>query len=391
MVYRVARGNIRKPKRRRQTVRRRVVRRARSTTNRRQQRKKTGCVCPGELSPSAKFALAQLDPFEPRCLGAKIPDSNTMPSIANADTDQVALGAPSANGNLIAVAFSPSYTSSVLVATDGAGSVTWGTGYTSRRNLANVTASVEAIRPVAHAIRMVCPLAPTSTTGFVHVGIDVESRVNSGATSTYDYPTTVNQMTGLAHYKRFTLASLTQSPVTVINKWIDEMAFRYDDPRTSYQHIGNGAPPTTVNFQFQQSWGTIVVMVEGQQANGTSPISFEHLLLTECLPRKDAWILGTQAAPNSPGTMSAVSTMTGDTDFAHTEAQQESYISEGLRALERGASVAGERVWNDVAAPLLNRFGTAVVNTGVAMALNAINGRGGIPGVNSNPGRLALT
>lgn len=394
MAYRIQKGNIRKPRRRRQTTRRRSVRKAprRRTSTRRQMSKKNDCICPGELSPSAKFALAQLDPFEPKCLGAKVPDTNTMPSIANADTDQVTLPGPATTGNLIAIAFNPSYYSSVLAATEVSSSaVAWGTTFSQRRNYSNVVASVEAIRAVAHAVRMVSPLAPTSTTGFVHVGIAVESRVNSSAGTAPDYPTTVNQMTGLAHYKRFTLASLTQSPVTIINKWIDESAFRYDDPRTQYAFAGSASTTNPTTFQFQSSWGTLIVMVEGQPSTATTPISFEHLLLTECLPRKDAWVLGTQAAPNSPGTMSAVSVMTSETDFAHTEAQQDTYIQEGLRAFERGASVAGERVWNDVAAPLLTRFGNAVVNTGVAMAFNAISGRGGIPGVNSNPGRLALT
>lgn len=393
MAYRIQKGNIRKPRRRRQTTRRRSVRKAprRRTSTRRQSNKKNDCSCPGELTPTAKFALAQLDPFEPRCLGAKVPDTNTMPSIANADTDQVTLAGPTTNGNLIAIAFNPSYQSAINAATEGAGSVSWTTTFSKRRNADNVVASVEAIRPVAHAVRMVSPLAPTSTTGFVHVGISVESRVNSAVGVAPDYPTTINQMTGLAYYKRFTLASLTQSPVTIINKWIDEIAFRYEDPRSTYAFVGSASTPNTSQLQFQSGWGTLIVMVEGQPTTATTPISFEHVLLSECLPKKDAWVLGTQAAPNSPGTMSAVSVMTAETDFAHTEAQQDTYIQEGLRAFERGASVAGERVWNDVAAPLLTRFGTAVVNTGVAMAFNALNGRGGIPGVNSNPGRLALT
>lgn len=395
MAYRIQKGNIRKPRRRRQTaVRRRSVRRApvrRRTSTRRQTNRKNDCSCPGELSPSAKFALAQLDPFEPKCLGAKVPDSNTMPSIANADTDQVALSGPAISNDLIAMAFNPSYQYSYLNATSGTGAVTWNGTWTQRRNSSNVFGSIEAIRPVAHAVRMVSPLAPTTTTGFVHVGIAVESRINSSASVNPDLPTTVNQMTGLAHYKRFTLASLTQSPVTIINKWIDETAFRYDDPRSTITFVGSGTGATTSSFNFSSSWGFLVVMVEGQPSTATTPISFEHLLLTECLPRKDAWVLGTQAAPNSPGTMSAVSVMTSDTDFAHTEAQQDTYIQEGLRAFERGAAVAGERVWNDVAAPLLQRFGNAVVNTGAVMALNAINGRGGIPGVNSNPGRLTLS
>ena len=178
MAYRIQKGNIRKPRRRRQTaVRRRSVRRAplrRRTSTRRQTNRKNDCHCPGELSPSAKFALAQLDPFEPKCLGAKIPDTNTMPSIANADTDQVGLSGPTVSGDLIAIAFNPSYGYSYAPASSGTGVVTWNVGWTSRRNNSNVVASVEAIRPVAHAVRMVSPLAPTSTTGFVHVGIAVE-------------------------------------------------------------------------------------------------------------------------------------------------------------------------------------------------------------------------
>jgi len=393
MAYRIQKGNIRKPRRRRQTTRRRSVRKAprRRTSTRRQMNKKNDCHCPGELSPAAKFALAQLDPFEPKCLGAKIPDSNTMPSIANADTDQVSLAGPATSGFLIAAAFNPAYQYSYLPATPGAAAVTWGGSWSNRRNYSNVVASVEAIRPVAHAVRMVSPLAPTAATGFVHVGISVESRINSGVSTSPDFPTTINEMTGLAHYKRFTLASLTQSPVTIINKWIDETGFRYEDPRAPNAYLSSASIPTTSTLNFSQSWGTLIVMVDSQPTTATVPISFEHLLLTECLPRKDAWVLGTQAAPNSPGTISAVSVMTSETDFAHTEAQQDTYIQEGLRSFERGAAVAGERVWNDVAAPLLSRFGNAVVNTGVAMALNAVNGRGGIPGVNSNPARLTLS
>lgn len=389
MVYVRARGNIRKPRRvTRRRYTRAPIRRKRVYRRKAYPRSSTRC---NELTPTTKFALAQLDPFEPRCLGAKIPDSNTMPSLANLDVDQVSLGAPAANNNLLAIAFRPSYQQAVYVATDAAGSVSWNNSPSTRRNFTNLNASVEAFRPVAHAIRMSSPIAPTSSVGFVHVGISVEARVSSQANANPDWPTTINQMTGLAYYKRFTLASLTQSPVTCINKWIDDTGFRYHDPREITPFLNNASNSINSDFNFLDSWGTLIVMIEGQPANGSTPISFEHLLASECLPKKDAWILGTQAAPNSTGTMSAVSTMLGETDFAHTEAQQETYVQQGLEAFARGASVAGERVWSDVAAPLLSRFGHAAVNTGVTMAVNALRGRGGLPGINSNPARLALT
>jgi len=130
-------------------------------------------------------------------------------------------------------------------------------------------------------------------------------------------------------------------------------------------------------------------MVEGQPVS-TNSLSVEHILLSEALPRKDAFVLGTQAAPNSPGTMSAVSSMLTETSITHTEAEQDNYVSQGLAAFGRGAATAGEQVLNTVAIPLLQRAGNAAIMTGATMALNAITGRGGIPGVNSNPARLAL-
>lgn len=398
MPYVRSKRNIRRPRRARRSVRSRAkTTYRRRTTSRNYSRRKQPCVCPGELSPAAKFALAQIDPFDTKCLGAKVPDSNTMPSISNCDTDQVALAGPSTAGHLVGMAFQPNYGYSYLSATPGV-SLSWtAANYSPRRNFANVVSSCEAIRPVAHAVRMSSPLAPTSATGFVHIGLSIESRI-SESTSVINpgYPTTVNDMTGLAYYTRYTLASLTQSPLTVINKWIDETGFRYDDPRatnafsTAPATPADNVQPVQQTLNFNSSWATIVVIIEGT-ATGGVPLSFEHILLTEALPKKNAFILGTQAAPNSPGTMSAVSSMSSSTGFTHTEAGQESYINQSLTALSEGASVAGERVFNNVAVPLMQQVGYNVAMTGMAMAYNAVAGRGGIPGVNANPGRLAIT
>jgi len=389
MVYRRSRVNVRKPARRRSQARRKSTYSRPRSSRRSRTTKKTTCVCPTELSPSARFALAQLDPFHGLALGAKIPDTTTIPSIANSDTDQVS--APLATtGFLTGFAFRPYYNAAVIPATPASASaVTWpiASGASNRRNLANVIATFEAIRPVAHAVRLVSPLAPTSATGFVHIGLSIESLYNSTG-ATFQYPTTVNEMMGLSHYKRVTLASLTQSPLTVINKWIDEHAFQYEDPNQALSMTAS--PPNEVNTPFGWSWAAIVVLIEGAPST-PSPLAAEHILLTEGIPRKDVLIIGTQAAINSPGTMAAVSSMVGNGEFSHTEAGQESYVQQGLESLARGAQVAGEQVFNGVAVPLLQRIGQGIATTAANMALNAISGRGGIPGVNSNPNRLMLT
>lgn len=383
MVYRRSKTNIRRPARRRRVAARKRVYKRRTMT-----RRKAPCVCPGELTPTARFALAQLDPFEPRAQGAKVPDSNTIPSIANSDQDQVNLTSSATAGDLNAIAFWPSYTSAWLRAGPGASAVNWSiNSVQARRNLAAIDANVEAIRPVAHAIRISSSTAPTTATGFVHVGLAVESRKTPTA-NVPDLPVSVNEMTGLAHYKRFTLASLTQSPITAINKWIDETAFRYDIPGAIPEYVTGNLGQSALNFG--QSWAAIVVMVEGAEVSKTI-LGFEHILHTECIPKRGSFVLGTQAAPNSPGTMSAVSSMQAASDFSHTEAEQESYISQGLQELQRGASVAGAQVWENVAAPLLQRLGGHAVNTGLRMAVGAVMGRGGLPGINSNPNRLMMS
>jgi len=391
MVYRRSKINVRRPARRPATRRRPSYARSRSYRRPTRKIRKTPCQCPADLTPSAKFALAQLDPFHPLALGAKIPDTNTMPSIANASQDQVA--APLATtGFMTGFAFRPFYSYATIAATPASATqVTWGANVaanaSNRRDYTAFVAQMEACRPVAHAVRLVSQLAPTSATGFVHIGLSTESYYGN-ASSTWQFPTTVNEMTGLSFYKRVTLASLTQSPLTVINKWIDERGFQYHDP--SQVPVVTTGSPSEVTSPFGFSWSTIVVLIEGAPST-PSPLSAEHLLLTESLPKKDSILIGTQAAPNSPGTMSAVSTMAGETDFSHVESGQESYVNQGLQAFARGAATAGEQVWSNVASPLLQRVGSAVGSAAANAAFNALTGRGGLPGVNSNPARLMLT
>lgn len=363
----------------------------------RQTKKAQPCHCPGELTPTAKFALAQLDPFDPRALGAKVPDSNSIPSLANSDVDQVAI--PTVSGqNVRAMAFWPTYTDATLLSgyvNTAVNVPLWdtaaATGYTpaalaNRRNAINVAAAIEGIRPVAHAIRISSSLASTTATGFVHVGLATESRLTASG-STWELPTTVAEMTGLAHYKRFTISSLTQSPITIINKWIDDTAFRYNLPTS--RNVATNSTGSHSSFEFGGSWGQLVVFLEGAIAGNTSVVSVEHILLSEMIPRKDSFVLGTSAAPNSPQAMGAVSAMVAEQDFAHTEDDQQSYMQRGVDALRRGAQAQGERAFAELAIPVAERIGAYAVNYAIGTGLSLIASRG-IPGVNANPQRLAL-
>nr|UOF82343.1 capsid protein [Cressdnaviricota sp.] len=341
------------------------------------------CECPKELTPSAKFIMAQLDPFEEVVQGAKVPDSNTIASMANTDVDIVPLASTGVATDLIGMAFRPQYTWGTVLATPG-GSLSWGAAYatnaSNRSKRAKFIQAVELVRPVAHAIRISSQLPPTNASGFVHIGLSIEANFTD---LTWKYPKTIAEMSNLQYYKRVTVASLTQSPFTCINKWLDDTAFRYSDP-TADLSTGTG-----ISFQTDYGWATIVVLVEGAPINSTV-LSVEHLILTEGIPQRDSVVFGSPAAPNNPAAMSAAGAAVSQTQPFHTEAQQESYIQQGITIATENAARAGRRVFEEVAMPLIARTSYALAGTAVQMGLNALTGRGGLPGVNNNPNRLAI-
>lgn len=352
----------------------RQVRRATRRVRRALRSRQPECSCPSELSPGAKFALAQIDPFHVSSHGAKIPDSNTQPSIANTDCEQVTLTSSAVAADLNGIAFRPFYTWGTVTATPGA-ALNWGVAYAT--NIANrsknaaYSVAMELSRPVAHAIRISSPVAPTAATGFVHIGISTES-IFGGVT--WQYPTTIAQISGLQFYKRVTLASLTQSPVTVINKWIDDTAFRYSAPN------GTTVTGTGSSFQTDYAWGTLVIICEGCPVS-SAIVSAEHMLLSEAIPSKDAVIVGTTAAPNNPDILSATSSMQSNTEGIHTENEQDNHFRESLGELKKSATEQGLHA--------LRSLGPVVTKLAMSSATDYVNRAFGIGGVNDNPNRIA--
>jgi hypothetical protein len=363
--------------------------RARAPVRRRTTRSNPGrryapkeCHCPGELTPAQKFIYSQADPFDPKCLGAKIPDSSTVPSISVFDVENVPLTLAVAT-NQKCYAFLPQYTFSGVAATEGAAGWTWPAAFAGSFNRAKRTqynATYELDRPIAHAIRLSSSVAPTSATGFVHVAIGFESNLGS---TTWTWPTTTASLSGCQFYRRVTLASLTQSPLTIINKFTDETAFRYQDrngPNVAAELTG-----TANSFQIlgSRSWGALLIAFEG--VGTLAPLNIEHLLMTEAIPNYDSSAVGTTAAPNQPSVIAAAGGMAANTDFVHTEAQQDTYVAQALDAARQGAAAAGDVVMEQMLIPIARQAGYNAVGT---VASYVAAGALGLAGVNANPNRL---
>jgi len=385
----------RRPYRSSGTMRMRPTRRAQAT------RVAYNCNCPSQPTPGEKFVMAQADPFEPKYFGGKIPDSSTIPSVATPIQCNFPLttSATSQPAWSHAWAFYPSHNGSQVRAA-GTSASTWSfaTGsvlLSSMPQAASFTSQFEASRPVAHAIRLSCPFAPTNTTGFVHIALATESTMsalNTGAIPYSQLAQSLTEISGYTFYKRVTLASLTQSPITLINKWTDETAFRYSSTWSSASQAG-AADTNPMTFQIPLSWGCLLVAVEGVSTvaalGSITPLQAEVVLHTEAIPDKGSTLIGSTAAAYSSSTLNSVSQAVANTDFAHTEDEQDHTIQTYAQEVMNATGISGQDVRN--AGVDVGRFmARGLFRYAVGRATRGYGGNHGIGGVNDNPNRLLI-
>lgn len=331
---------------RRAPVRRRSLRRPRPRVHR----------------PLSRFTLANINPFDSRADGAKVPDSNTYPSIPLKIEDEFTLTTDAVNG-LAVRAFRPYVKGTVVSGTaSGASSWTWAAAYggttdSTRQN--SVQSNTTFIRPVAHGIRLYAPTAPTSTTGFVHVCIFPQSELGT----TWAFPSTISAMNNAMFYQRFPLAMLTQKSVTVVNKFLDVSATRYVDPASDV-----AAQATDVTFQ-TEGWAAIIVAVEST-GTSTNALVVESLIHLEGIP----WVSGvnaaTPAAPFSIQSLESVSRMAGQTPAAFVQGEEETYFNQAAQAAGAGM----RSVLNSYVGPVAYAAGRYAANAGLNYVGRGISG-----------------
>jgi hypothetical protein len=326
--------------------------------------------------------MAHIDPFLPVVRGVKVPDTNTMESDTVLCTDEYSFTITTGT-NVKCAAFNPALTSTVVGSTEGAGAWTWAAAFaggTDVAQLSNITAASTAYRTVAHGIRISSTLAPTAATGFVHIAIYSPSTY--GAT-TWPFPTTLSQMRDLPFYRKVTLASLTQSPLTVVNKFLDQTAFRYnatDEIVAGYTNSGRGS------FQVTHSWASIFVAVEGAPS-ASNALGIEMVLHAETISKAGASNNNSPAAPGNPGLMAAAGHMAANTNASHFESEQGSIFAQATDAISEGLQAGAQNVaeWG---ATTLRHAAEQAVYTGASALFNAVAPNVGTQNVN---GQYRLT
>jgi len=332
------------------------------------------------MDAGEKFAALQMDPFEVQNFGGKIPDSNTVPSVAVSNSELFPITLTTGT-NTKCYAYFPSVTWAQATATEGVTSWSWPATFGGATNFSKRTdygTTYELDRPVAHGIRITSGVAPTDASGFVHIAIAYESWLGE---STWAFPSTPQGLSSYQWYKRVSLASLTQTPITICNKYIDETAFRY---RSAIAQPVDNAGQT--NFHTGGGWGAILIAVEGGSAGILNPCNIEWIYHSECVPKSTGVASGSPAAPFNPTVMSGTSNMVANTDLTHTEINQASYVQQARQMFAQGAGQASSDIFSNYVAPAISRAGYAAVSGGAYLASRQF----GIGGVNNNPNRLAL-
>lgn len=263
---------------------------------------------PGKAS-LPQFTIAQVDAFCPEAFGVKVPDDATAPSCVAFSRDEVSLNTTAAGGIGIAFRYNPVATV-VFPATVSSSTWTWPAAFGNSAAVSNSAAlqsNFNALRTVAHGVKITTRQSAFNASGFVHVALVADSGTNQ---TTWSYPTSISAMEYAPYYRRIPIADLIEDEVLVMNKYTDHTAFRYIDPNhgdnnSTFLTTGLG---TAYDYGFPTSgWMAILVWVEGP-ASITSAVDVEYIHHYECLTQSNAGIIAiTKAAPCSPAILAATS------------------------------------------------------------------------------------
>lgn len=279
-----------------------------------------------KVAPARKitrFELAQSNPFHPNAYGCKIPDANSVPSCAFQAMSSF-LMTTDANGTS-ARAYRP-VTACERIATSSSTATSWTwnsdytTGITANSKQSSITTNFTVVRPVAHGVRITCPLAPNTVLGSVHICVySPELFGETGWNSVL--PKSFDDMSQQAIYKKIPLAALCSKSVTIINRTIDFSSQRYYDPASTLS-----ANATQLEFQ-TTGWGIILVAVEAANVS-TGVVNVETLTHFEGTPKLGGLSIAGMAAPYSESILTNVTRgVSARDDIVESSVQDENAVS----------------------------------------------------------------
>lgn len=332
--------------------------RRRSTTS---YRRKMG---PVPSSPGRKltaYSLAQIDPFEDRVIGVKIPDANTVPSAPLCCLNELTITTSASGLACSAFLAHPSIEQVVGIGSSGATwsfPITWtDASNVADPKIASIRTNYTALRPVAHGIRLMSPLAPTTATGYVHIAIQpIDSFGANGFNGCNGIPKSLSDLSGLGWYRRFPLAAFTQKTMTVVNKFLDDTSQRYTSAQLTQAGYGQVSGTTQTNnatFQLGLDWCAIFIAVDSAP-NSTNVLTAEYVLHMEGIPSPSGVISATPSSPSDPQELDNTAYAAANVPASHWETENASIGQRFTQAMNEAAQStgssfrqAGQWVWDN--------------------------------------------
>lgn len=289
----------------------------------------------------SKYALSQINPFAPEVEGVKIPDANTAPGVGVLTLDNFGLTtSSSATTYGHAWAFAPSMGAALITATPAAGNTwTWDANFAGRTPSAkwdSIKSNYHSTRPVAHGLRVSSPIAALNATGFLHVAV---YPMNVYSKTTWNLPASLSEMTGCLWYSRYTISSLTQHPIIVVNKFLDNTSQRYTSTLSTAEIVTGGNPAGSI--QIPNEWCYIVVAIEAGIAS-TTMVNAETICHYEALPLLTGVTTGTPAAAFNPSDMAGTGRVGSEIPPSYVDDGQgnPSLLQQGAQAFVQGVQAA---------------------------------------------------
>lgn len=289
----------------------------------------------------SKYALAQINPFVSEVEGVKIPDANTAPGVGVLTLDNFGLTTSSSATTFgHAWAFAPSMGAALVTATPAASNAwTWPATYGGRTASAKQTSiqsNYHSTRPVAHGLRVSSPIAALTATGFLHVAV---YPMNTFSQTTWNLPASLSEMTGCLWYNRYTISSLTQHPIIVVNKFLDNTSQRYTSTQSATDIQTGGNPAGTI--EIPNEWCYIVIAVEAGIAS-TTMVNAECICHYEALPLLTGVTTGTPSAAFNPADMAGTGRVGSEIPPSYVDDGQgnPSLLQQGAQAFVQGAQAA---------------------------------------------------
>lgn len=255
---------------------------------------------PQKTKTVPRYVLSQVDPFNERSFGVKVPDSNTADSSTAFSRNDYSLSTPASGGAGVIFRSSPhAYLVGPTTATQTAW--TWPAAFANSvpvSNLTNLQAAFAAVRTVSFGIQISTRMSYTAAAGIVHVAL-LPDMVNL---TTWDYPATTSILGYAPFHVKIPMTEIVENGYTVTSRFTDATAHKYMDTGSTDIGTYNASNPTP-------GWNAIMVWVEGAPASSVV-LDIEYIAHYECLSPSTSTagiIASSPAVPHSPAVMSAVS------------------------------------------------------------------------------------